>query len=94
MSHQLQKELIDVVRFDVEVDDYKVILYNYLFTQELDFPVLHFEKEDDSFILHVLPDDLQVRQLRLIDDAFDEFELVFMPVCENLMRLKFVYRGE
>lgn len=94
MSQQLQKELIEVVKFDVEVDDYKVILYNYLFTQELDFPVLHFEKEENSFIIHVLPDDLEVKHLRLIDDAFDEFELVFLPVFENLIRIKLVYNGD
>lgn len=83
------------MKFDVEVDDYKIILYNHLFTNELDFPVLHFEKDDNSFILHVLPDDLEVKQLRLIDDAFDEFELIFVPVSQNnLIRLKFIYVGD
>ena len=86
--------MIDVIDKDIEIDDYKIILYNHLFTHELDLPVLHFEKDENSFVIYILPDDLELKHLRLIDDAFDEFELVFMPIQNKLIRLKFILKGD
>lgn len=91
----MQKELSALVKTGDDLDDYQVILYNYLFTTELSFPIMHIEIKENSFILHVVPDDLKVKQIRLIDDAFDKFELVFLSNSpEKLMRLKFIYDGE
>lgn len=73
------------------IDDYEIILYTHLFTHELDFPSLHIEIKEDSFILHVLPDDLKVSHLKIIDDLFDKFELVFLKNSrKNLLRIKFI----
>ena len=94
VSKQLQKELIGVIRTNAEIDDVKEILYTHLFTHELDLPVLHFEKDGDSFILDVLPDDLTLNHLRVIDDVFDKFEILFMPSKDTLIRLKFVLKGD
>ena len=90
----MQIELIEVIGTGTEIDDVKEILYNHLFTHELNLPVLHIEKVDNSFILQVLPDDLELKHLRVIDDVFDRFDIVFMPCQDTMLRLKFVYRGD
>lgn len=94
VARQLQLELIDVIENDVEIDDVKEILYNHLFTHELNLPVLNIEKDDNSFILHILPDDLELNHLRKIDDIFNRFGFVFMPSKDTLIRLKIIYNGD
>ena len=95
VAETLQNELIDLVKIGNKLDDYQIILYNYLFTKELDFPTLHIEIKENHFILYVVPDDLSVKHLRLIDDTFDKFELTFLENSqENSIRLKFTYKGE
>ena len=94
VANQLQKDLIDIIEEDIELDDYKVILYNYLFTKELDFPVLHIERDNNYFIIHVLPDDLSISDLASINEVFDRFNIMFLPNSENLIRLKFILKND
>ena len=86
--------MIEVIKTDADIDDIKEVLYNHLFTHELDLPVLHFEKDDNSFILEVLPDDLKLNHLTEIDEIFDKFEIVFMPSKDTMIRLKFILKGD
>lgn len=92
IAGKLQEELIDVIQSKKEVNDYELIMYKYLFISELGMPL--FEEEsieitDDSFILYVIPDDLEFNLLRKLADAFDEFKVTFMPNSYGLIKLKF-----
>lgn len=70
-----------------------MIVYKYLFISELNVPLLEdlgVEITDDSFILYLIPDDLDFKLLRDLDDAFDMFELSFMPNQYNIIKLRFL----
>ena len=82
----------NIIKSNVEVNDYQLIMYKYIFISELKVPLqedLGIQIEEGSFILYVIPDDLKLSILRKIDDAFDKFNVTFMPNSYNLIKLKF-----
>ncbi len=92
VSNKLQDELVDILKSEKEVNDYELIVYKYVFISELGIPLfedLGVEINEDSFVLYILPDDLQFAQLRDLDDAFDKFTLTFLPNSYNLLKLNF-----
>ena len=92
VSNKLQDELVDILKSEKEVNDYELIVYKYVFISELGIPLfedLGVEINEDSFVLYIIPDDLQFAQLRDLDDAFDKFTITFLPNSYNLLKLKF-----
>ncbi len=55
---------------------------------------LGVEIDDGSFILYIIPDDLEFNTLKRLDESFDKFELIFMSNQYNLLKLKFVIKGD
>ena len=55
---------------------------------------LGVEIDDGSFILYIIPDDLKFNTLNRLDESFDKFELIFMSNQYNLLKLKFVIKGD
>ena len=89
---KLQDELVDIIKSGIDVNDYQLIMYKYIFISELKVPLFEdigFEICDDSFVLYVIPDDLEFDLLRKLDDAFDKFKVTFMPNPYNLIKLRF-----
>lgn len=79
------------------MNEYELIVYKYVFISELKIPLLEdlgVEIDDNSFILYIIPDDLKFETLKRIDDIFDKFELIFMPNQYNLLKLKFLIKGD
>ena len=94
---KLQDELADIIVNGKQVNDYELIVYKYVFISELKIPLiedLNFEIDDESFAVHVIPDDLEFSLLRKLDDAFDRFTITFMPNSYNALKLKFTYIGD
>ncbi len=92
----MQDELAEIISNDKEVNDYELIVYKYVFISELKVPLLEdlgVEIEDDSFILYLIPDNLEFSILRKLDDSFDKFELSFMPNEYCVIKLKFLLGG-
>lgn len=92
VSSKLQDELVDILKSEKEVNDYELIVYKYVFISELGIPLfedLGVEINEDSFVLYIIPDDLQFAQLRDLDDAFDKFTITFLPNSYNLLKLNF-----
>ncbi|MBE6509190.1 MAG: hypothetical protein E7Z77_07240 [Methanobrevibacter sp.] len=92
MASKLQEELADIIECNLEVNDYQLIMYKYLFISELKVPLLEdlgVEIREDSFILYIIPDDLEFKLLRYLDDAFDKFEISFEPNDYNIIKLRF-----
>ena len=92
IASKLQEELIDVIKSNNELNDYEIIVYKYVFISELGIPLLEdlgVEITEDSFILYIIPDDLEFGLLRNLDDAFDRFEITFLPNSYNILKLKF-----
>ena len=88
----MQDELEDIIKSNAEVNDYLLIMYKYIFISELKVPLwedLGIEIMDDSFVLYVIPDNLELNLLRKLDDAFDKFEARFMPNSYNMIKIKF-----
>lgn len=97
IAMKLQEELEDIIVNAKQVNDYELIVYKYVFISELKIPLiedLNLEVNDDSFAIHVIPDDLEFSLLRRIDDAFDKFTIAFMPNSYNALKLKFTYVGD
>lgn len=89
--------MIEIISSNKEVNDYELIVYKYVFISELKIPLfdeLGVEIKEDSFILYIIPDDLEFSILRRLDDAFDKFDLSFMPNQYNLLQLKFLFKGD
>ena len=89
---KLQDELVDIIKSGIDVNDYQLIMYKYIFISELKVPLFEdigVEICDDSFVLYVIPDDLEFDLLRKLDDAFDKFKVTFMPNPYNLIKLRF-----
>ena len=92
VSSKLQDELVDILKSEKAVNDYELIVYKYVFISELGIPLfedLGVEINEDSFVLYIIPDDLQFAQLRDLDDAFDKFTITFLPNSYNLLKLNF-----
>ena len=92
MASKIQSELIDIIKNGNEVNEYELIVYKYVFISELNIPLLEdlgVEIMDDSFILYIIPDDLELSLLRKLDDSFDRFNVTFMPNSYNILKLRF-----
>ncbi len=92
VASKLQDELIDALKNNKELNEYELIVFKYVFISELNVPLLEdfgVEIVDDSFILYVIPDDLELNLLRKLDDAFDRFDVSFMSNSYNVIKLKF-----
>ena len=92
IASKLQEELVDILKSGKEVNDYELIVYKYVFISELDIPLfedLGVEINEDSFVLYIIPDDLEFAKLRDLDDAFDKFTARFLPNPYNLLKLSF-----
>jgi len=92
IASKLQEELIEIIKSNKELNDYEIIVYKYVFISELGIPLLEdlgVEITEDSFILYIIPDDLEFEVIRRLDDAFDLFKLTFMPNDYNLIKIKF-----
>ena len=84
--------MVDIIKSGIDVNDYQLIMYKYIFISELKVPLFEdigIEICDDSFILYVIPDDLEFDLLRKLDDVFDKFKVTFMPNPYNLIKLRF-----
>lgn len=89
---KLQSELIDIIENGKQVNEYELIVYKYVFISELGMPLvedLDVEIDDDSFMIHVIPDGLEFDHLRRLADSFDRFNVTFMPNPYNVIKLKF-----
>lgn len=74
IASKLQEELTGIIVGGADVNEYELIVYKYVFISELKVPVveeLGIEIAEDSFILYLIPDDLEFSLLRKLDDAFD-----------------------
>ena len=92
ITSKLQEELSDIIQNHVEVNDYQKIMYKYIFITELEIPLLEdigIEINEDSFILYIIPDDLDFDVLKKLELAFDKFKLSFMSNKLNVLRLCF-----
>ena len=92
IASKLQDELADIIKSEKEVNDYELIVYKYVFISELNVPLfeeLEVEINEDSFVLHIIPDDSEFDLLRDLDDAFDKFTITFLPNSYNLLKLNF-----
>ncbi len=92
VSQKLQEEFIEIIENNIEVNDYQLITYKYVFISELEIPLwedLGIEIAEDSFVLYIVPDDLKLSLLEKLDDAFDRFEATFMPNAYNVLKIKF-----
>ena len=92
---KLQDELAEIIRSGVEVNDYQLIVYKYVFISELKIPVheeLGIKISEDSFMLFIIPDDLEFGLLEKLVSAFDKFEAKFKANNYNVIELEFVLR--
>lgn len=92
VSSKLQDELVGIIENESEINDYELIVYKYLFMSELGIPLLEdigIEICEDSFVLYIIPDDLEFELLRKLVDAFDRFKVTFMANRYNILKLRF-----
>ena len=92
IAGKLQEDLIDIIKSGKDVNEYELIVYKYVFITELGMPVheeLGVEISKDSFILYIIPDDLKFTSLANLVEAFDKFEVTFMPNSYNILKLNF-----
>lgn len=92
IASKLQDDLAAIIQNKKEVNEYEIIVYKYVFISELKMPLLDeldVEITEDSFVLYIIPDDLKFSLLRKLDDAFDRFELNFLPNSYNILKLNF-----
>lgn len=92
VAGKLQEELAEVIKSARPVNDYELIVYKYVFITELGIPLwedLGFEIDDDSFMLYIIPDDLEFDLLKDLCEAFNRFHVTFMPNPYNVVKLRF-----
>ena len=92
VATKLQSELADAINLNKQVNDYELIVYKFMFIDELGIPLLQdleIKICEDSFIIHVIPNDLDFDLLKKLDNAFDKFKITFMPNKYNVVKLKF-----
>lgn len=83
---------MDIIISNKEINDYELIVYKYVFISELGIPLLDdlgVEINENSFILYIIPDDLEFSLLRKLDDVFDKFKVSFMQNSYNIIKLRF-----
>lgn len=87
--------MADIIVNEKVLGDYELIVYKYIFITELKIPLMEdlgVEITEDGFIIYVIPNDLKFSLLRKLDDAFDRFELEFMPNEYDIIKLKFALK--
>lgn len=92
IASKLQDELAEIIESQKEINQYELIVYKFVFISELKIPVheeLGVEITEDSFVIYVIPDELEFSLLRDLDDAFDKFTITFLPNSYNILKLKF-----
>lgn len=92
LSDKIQDELVDIITNDVDVNEYQLIMYKYIFITELKIPVheeLGIEILENSFVLYIIPDDLDFELLERLVNAFDKFKVRFRANGYNIIKLEF-----
>ncbi|WP_458454505.1 hypothetical protein [Methanobrevibacter sp.] len=92
IASKLQDDLANIIQNKKQVNEYELIVYKYMFISELKIPLfdeMEIEIAHDSFMVHIIPDDLEFNQLKKLDEAFDKFDISFMPNSYNLLKLRF-----
>ena len=92
IASKLQDELTEIIRNDGEINEYELIVYKYVFISELKIPVheeLGVEINENSFVLYVIPDDLEFCVLEKLVNAFDKFKAKFKANDYNIIKLEF-----
>lgn len=93
IAGKLQEELAEIIEKGIDVNDYELIVYKYLFITELGIPVhedLGIEIAEDSFSLYIIPDDLRFDVLKELVGQFDRFDVRFKANPYNIIKLEFV----
>ena len=93
IAKKIQDELAEIIGNDVIVSEYELIVYKYLFISELGIPLLEdldVVVTDNSFILYVIPDDLEFNVLEKLVNTFDMFKARFKANDYNIIKLEFV----
>ena len=83
---------MEIIKNSDEINEYGLIVYKYVFLNELNIPLLEdlgIKINDDSFDLYIVPDDLDFNILRMLDDTFDKFKLKFKSNPYNIIKLRF-----
>lgn len=91
---KLQKDLLEIIQNNYDTNEYELLVYKYVFSNELNILLSYdepfLEINEDSFDLYVIPDNLSLNHLRLIDDLFDKFELTLQTdERPNILKIKF-----
>ena len=92
IAGKLQEELVGIIRNDAEVNDYELIVYKYVFITELEIPLheeLGIKVCENSFVLHIIPDDLEFGLLEKLVYTFDKFKAKFKANKYNIIKLEF-----
>lgn len=95
IASKIQDELAEIISNGDEVNDYGLIVYKYVFISELKIPVhedLGIKIKENSFVLHIIPDDLEFELLENLVNAFDKFKAKFKANDYNIIKLEFVMR--
>ena len=93
ISTKLQDELTEIIQSDAEVNEYELIVFKYVFISELKIPLLEdfgIEITEDSFVLYIIPEDLEFSLLEKLVNAFDKFKARFKANNYNIIKLEFV----
>lgn len=95
IASKIQDELAEIISNGDEVNDYGLIVYKYVFISELKIPVhedLGIKIKENSFVLHIIPDDLEFELLENLVNVFDKFKAKFKANDYNIIKLEFVMR--
>ena len=93
ISTKLQDELTEIIQSDAEVNEYELIVFKYVFISELKIPLLEdfgIEITEDSFVLYIIPEDLEFSLLEKLVNAIDKFKARFKANNYNIIKLEFV----
>lgn len=95
IASKIQDELAEIISNGDEVNDYGLIVYKYVFISELKIQVhedLGIKIKENSFVLHIIPDDLEFELLENLVNVFDKFKAKFKANDYNIIKLEFVMR--
>lgn len=93
ISAKLQDELAEIIKSGADVNDYELIVFKYVFISELKIPLLEdfgIEITEDSFVLYIIPKNLEFGLLEKLVNAFDKFKARFKANNYNIIKLEFV----
>ena len=92
IAGKLKEELTGIIESEKELNEYELIVFKYVFITELKIPLFEdigIEITEDSFILYIIPDDLEFDILKKLSEVFCEFRITFMPNQYNIIKLRF-----